>query len=145
LILTKAPFLIGWAKPVPYNPYNLNNRKKGELAVASAGVIANFFIAILFGLFLRFSLSFSIPQNLIFILSSIVLVNLSLGIFNLLPIPPLDGSKIFYNLMPQSVQRKLAIFEKHSLILIIIFIVFFSSYLYPILGFLFKLITSLSL
>lgn len=144
LILTKAPFLIGWAKPVPYNPNNLTNKKRGELAVASAGVAANFFIAIIFGLFLRFSLGFNIPQNLVFILSSIVLVNLSLGIFNLIPIPPLDGSKIFYNLIPSSFQRRLAIFEKYSLVLIIIFIVFFSNYLYPILGFLFKLITSLS-
>lgn len=145
LVLTHSPFLIGWAKPVPYNPYNLTNRRKGELAVASAGVLANFFIAILFGLILRFSLGANLPAGFVFIISSIVLVNLGLGIFNLVPIPPLDGSKIFYNLLPSSFHRAILPLARYSLIFILIFIVFFSNYLYPVLAFLFKLITGLPL
>lgn len=145
LILTKSPFLIGWAKPVPYNPNNLRDQKKGELAVASAGVIANFFVAIFFGLILRFSAYASVPEGFVFIVSSIVLVNLGLGIFNLVPIPPLDGSKIFYHLLPVSWARKIDFLQKYALIFIIIFIVFFSNVLFPILTFLFKLITGLSL
>jgi Zn-dependent protease len=145
LVLTQSPFLIGWAKPVPYNPYNLTNRRKGELAVASAGVLANFFIAILFGLILRFSVGSNVPAGFDFIMTSIVLVNIGLGIFNLVPIPPLDGSKIFYNLLPVSIHRVLEPLERFSLVFIVIFIVFFSNYLYPVLTFLFKLITGLSL
>ncbi|MEK7572557.1 MAG: site-2 protease family protein [Patescibacteria group bacterium] len=141
LLITGSPFLFGWAKPVPYNPYNLSNKKWGTIAVASAGVIANFAIAIIFGLILRFSLNMNVPAGFDFIISSIVVVNLGLAIFNLIPIPPLDGSKIFLNLLPVSFMRIVNFFENYSLVLIIIFIVFFSNYLYPILTFLFHAIT----
>ena len=145
LVLSHSPFLVGWAKPVPYNPYNLRDRKKGELAVASAGVLANFFIALIFGLLLRFSLGGNMSEGFYKIISLIVLTNLGLGIFNLIPIPPLDGSKIFYNLLPRSIQASIIPLQRYSLIFIIVFIVFFSNYLYPVLAFLFKLITGLSL
>ena len=55
LVLAHSPFLFGWAKPVPYNPNNLSNRKWGTIAVASAGVLANFLIAIIFGIIIRFA------------------------------------------------------------------------------------------
>lgn len=145
LVLTKAPFLFGWAKPVPYNPNNLSNRKWGTIAVASAGVMANFFIAIVFGLVLRFGASLSLPPDFYFIVSAIVLVNLGLGIFNLVPIPPLDGSKIFLSFLPASMHRAVEIVEQYSIIFLILFIVYFSGYLYPILAFLFKLITGLAI
>jgi len=144
LVLTHSPFLIGWAKPVPYNPNNLRNRKWGEIAVASAGVLANLFLAIFFGMILRFSSTMNIPEGLPFILSLIVIVNLALAIFNLIPIPPLDGSKILFNLLPFSLRSYLEVLERYSIVFIIIFIVFFSRYLYPILLFLFKLITGFS-
>jgi len=143
LVLTHSPFLIGWAKPVPYNPNNLRNRKWGEIAVASAGVLANLFLAVFFGLILRFTLGMNVPQGLPIILSQIVIVNLGLAIFNLVPIPPLDGSKILFNLLPASFRSTMEIFERYSLILIILFIVFLSNYLVPILLFFFKLITGL--
>jgi Zn-dependent protease len=145
LIITHSPFLIGWAKPVPYNPYNLRNRKWGTIAVASAGVIANFCIAIFFGLILRFTQGMNMPAGFQFIISSIVLLNLGLGIFNLVPIPPLDGSKILFNLLPGSSFRVLNFLEKYSLILVLLFVVFFSSYLVPILIFLYHLITGLAI
>jgi Zn-dependent protease len=145
LILSHSPFLIGWAKPVPYNPNNLRNVKWGTVAVASAGIILNFSLAILFGLVLRFSVYFQVPAGFDFIISSIVLVNLGLGIFNLVPIPPLDGSKILFNLLPDSFFPIVRAFEQYSLIIIVVFIVFFSQYLFPILTFLYHLITGLSL
>jgi Zn-dependent protease len=144
LVLSHSPFLIGWAKPVPYNPNNLKNKKLGEIAVASAGVLANFFVAILFGIILRFSGGANVPVGFEFIISSIVLVNIGLGIFNLIPIPPLDGSKILFNLLPARFFGFIDFFEKYSLILIVVFIVFFSNYLFPIIVFLYKLITGLS-
>lgn len=145
LVLTHSSFLFGWAKPVPYNPNNLTNRKWGTVAVASAGILANLFIAVLFGLILRFLLAGdAIPQSA-YIISQIVLVNLGLAIFNLVPIPPLDGSKILFSLLPSSFYRVISFFEQYSLVLILIFIVFFANYLYPILAYLYYLITSLSL
>jgi Zn-dependent protease len=101
-------------------------------------------IAIFFGLILRFSQGLNVPAGFQFIISSIVLVNLALGIFNLVPIPPLDGSKILFNLLPASSYRILGSLERYSLILILIFVVFFSNYLFPILTFLYHLITGLS-
>ncbi len=145
LVLSNAGFLFGWAKPVPYNPYNLSDRKWGTIAVASAGVMANFFIAILFGLILRFSVGFAVPPDFYFIVSAIVVVNLALAIFNLVPIPPLDGSRIFLSFLPESMNRTIEIFEQYSIVLLIVFVVYFSNYLYPILSFLFHLITGLKL
>jgi Zn-dependent protease len=145
LVISQSPFLIGWAKPVPYNPDNFSNKKWGTIAVAGAGVLANFSIAIFFGLILRFSLGANVPAGFNFIITSIVLVNLSLGIFNLVPIPPLDGSKILFNLLPVSFYKIIIFFETYSLILIIVFVVFLSDYLIPILKFLFHLITGLAI
>ncbi len=144
LVLTSSPFLFGWAKPVPYNPDNLSDRKWGTIAVASAGILANLFLAILFGLVLRFSAGFAVPAGFDFIISSIVIVNLALAIFNLVPIPPLDGSKILFSLLPASLESVVLRFEQYSLVLLILFIAFFSNYLYPILTFLYRLITGLS-
>jgi Zn-dependent protease len=142
---TAIKFVFGWAKPVPYNPNNLRNRKKGEIAVAAAGILANISIAIIFGIILRFSINFSVPVGFYFIISSIVVVNLALAIFNLVPIPPLDGSKIFFNLLPRSFSAFVELLEKYSLIFFVVFIIFFADYLFPILAFLYHLITGLSL
>ena len=145
LVLTHSPFLFGWAKPVPYNPNNLTNKRWGTVAVAGAGILANFFIAIFFGLILRFSINSGISLGFISIVSSIILVNLGLAIFNLVPIPPLDGSKILFSLLPSSFYRVVSFLEQYSLVLIVIFIVFFADSLYPILAYLFQLITGLLL
>ena len=145
LFFSNAPFLLGWAKPVPYNPDNLSNKKWGTIAVASAGILANFAIAIIFGIIIRLSISFALPEGFYFITSIIVLINLALGIFNLIPIPPLDGSKILFSFLPYSFSSLMYKFEQYSLILLLVFIVFFSQYLYPILAFLFRLLTGLAI
>jgi Zn-dependent protease len=144
LVLTHASFLFGWAKPVPYNPNNLTNRKWGTIAVASAGILANLSLAVFFGLILRFSLNSIVSVNFVSIISSIVLINLGLAIFNLVPIPPLDGSKILFSFLPRSFYGVISFFEQYSLVLIVVFIIFFADYLYPILTFLFHLITGLA-
>ena len=145
LVLAHSPFLFGWAKPVPYNPNNLNNRKWGTIAVAAAGVLANLFIAIFFGIIIRLTLGFNLSISFYTITSAIVVVNLVLAIFNLVPIPPLDGSKILFSFFPKFISSKIFRYEQYSLILLLIFIIFFSDYLYPILAFLFHLITVLAL
>lgn len=145
LVLTNSPFLFGWAKPVPYNPNNLSDQKLGTIAVAAAGVFSNFIIAIIFGIIIRltFGMALSLSSSFYFITSAIVIVNLALGIFNLLPIPPLDGSKILFSFLPESAFSFILAYEQYSLVLLLVFIVFFSDYLYPILSFLFHLITGL--
>ncbi|MBU0999295.1 site-2 protease family protein [Patescibacteria group bacterium] len=145
LVLSQSPFVFGWAKPVPYNPNNLSNRKWGTMAVAAAGVLSNLFIAILFGIIIRLASGFNMSVGFYFITSAIVIVNLALAIFNLIPIPPLDGSKILFSLLPESAFSFILAYEKYSLVLLLMFIVFFSDYLYPILAFLFHLITGLLL
>jgi Zn-dependent protease len=145
LVLTHSPFLFGWAKPVPYNPNNLTNRKWGTIAVASAGILANLFLATLFGLILRFSFNSVISVSFVSIISEIVLVNLGLAVFNIIPIPPLDGSKILFSILPNSFYGIISFLEQYSLILILIFIIFFADSLYPILTFLFHLITGLAI
>lgn len=145
VLYVTSGFAFGWAKPVPYNPDNLRNRKWGTIAVASAGVLANILIAVIFGMFIRFSYGFSFGEDFYFITSSIVMVNLALAIFNLVPIPPLDGSKILFSLLPDSFRPAMNFIEQYGFILLIIFIIYFSNLLYPILVRSFGLVTGLAL
>lgn len=98
LALSGTPFLIGWAKPVPYNPYNLRYGKWGEALVAFAGPAVNIAIAILFAILFR--LGFLSTPELLQVGVLVIVANLVLAIINLLPIPPLDGSKIVKALLP---------------------------------------------
>jgi Zn-dependent protease len=106
LLFTSGTF-IGWAKPVPYNPYFLRDKKYGSLKVALAGPLVNLVIALFLGLILRFSIGYSqsspdmILEPMTELLSFVVYVNIFLALFNLLPVPPLDGSKIFIDLFPR--------------------------------------------
>lgn len=144
LVLSHSPFLFGWAKPVPYNPDNLSNKKWGTIAVASAGVLANILIAVLFGIIIRVTHTLNLPDGFYFITSIIVIINLALALFNLVPIPPLDGSKILFSFLPASAFSFIITYERYSLILLLVFIIFFSNYLSPILRYLFHLLTGLA-
>jgi Zn-dependent protease len=99
LVITNAGILFGWAKPVPYNPYNLNNQRWGEAIVGIAGVATNIVLALLFTLVTRaaFAQGFTLFASLA---SEVVLVNLSLGLFNLIPVPPLDGYTVLRGILP---------------------------------------------
>lgn len=130
-------FLFAYAKPVPYNPYNLKNQKWGPALVAGAGPLSNIVLAFLFGLtlqvFYKISLGSDIFLSLLFVL---VQANVLLAVFNLVPIPPLDGSKIFYAILPDS-QYKLKIFlEKYGMFILLIFVFYFFSLISPIISFL---------
>jgi Zn-dependent protease len=144
LALSHSPFLLGWAKPVPYNPDNLSDKKWGTVAVASAGVIANLFIAIIFGLLVRFSGSFDLPASFYTLAFIIIKTNLILAIFNLVPIPPLDGSKILFAFLPKSFYPMVVFLEQYALAILLVFILFFSNSLFPILSFMFSLITGVA-
>ncbi len=126
LILTKAGFIFGWAKPVPYNPYNLRHRRLGEFCVAIAGIMTNFIIAIFFSIIIRNLEILDLSTQTINLILYIILINVILAVFNLFPIPPLDGSKILSTLIPYHYERHLAVFEKYGFYFLIFFILFFS-------------------
>ncbi len=106
LVLTSGIF-IGWAKPVPYNPYNLRDQRYGNLKVAIAGPVTNILIALAIGLVVRLAplyqntLTFMTDQAL-GLLGFVVLINIYLALFNLIPVPPLDGSKVLGDLFPRA-------------------------------------------
>ena len=106
LLLFTSGFFIGYAKPVPYNPDNLRDKKYGSLKVALAGPLSNLFIALVLGLFLRFFAQLIltnsvIPPILSTFIAYIVITNIWLALFNMIPFPPLDGSKVLYDLSPK--------------------------------------------
>jgi len=142
LLVFRSPILFGWAKPVPYNPYNLKNQRQGSAMVAGAGPASNLLVALIFGLFLRFvPLGNSIyAYNLIQIFGLIVLLNILLAVFNLVPIPPLDGSKILFAILPHRYDYIRRVLERYGLFILIFFIFFLFQYILPIVFWLFKII-----
>lgn len=122
LAFIHAP-VFAWAKPVPVNPYNFRDQKWGGLKVSLAGPVSNFLLAVIFGLVIRF---FPLPQALFNLFSIIVIYNFLLGIFNLIPVPPLDGSWILFSLLPEKFV-KLKIFLRQAGMYILIFLIFTSG------------------
>lgn len=144
LVITGSKFLFGWAKPVPYNPYNLRNQRWGEAIVAGAGPASNIVIALFFGLLIRFAGgSGLLSPAFISISATLVIINLMLAVFNLVPIPPLDGSKILFSILPYHLQRFRTAFESYGFVIVLFFIFFLAGFLSPVVGFFFSLITGL--
>lgn len=123
-------FAFGWAKPVPYNPYNLRNLKWGTVAVGLAGVLSNLFIATVFGLMVRFYdvLGISLSSPFMSIIGTIVLVNLILAVFNMIPFPPLDGARVLFALLPYRLHY-IHDYLEQNWIFFIIFVFFFAQYI----------------
>ena len=141
-------FFFGWAKPVPYNPYNLRNQKWGAAMVGAAGPISNFVIAIVFGIALRFfpvASDLAFMQNLFQVFIIIVTLNILLGVFNLVPIPPLDGSKLLFSILPPHMSHIQRMLEQYGFIILLFFIFFAFQVIVPIVGGLFHLITGMSM
>ena len=145
LILSSSPFLFGWAKPVPINPYNFKDQKYGQAKVAIAGPAANLFLALIFGLLIRITVAnealyFLMPLIPLFV--AIVFINILLALFNLLPIPPLDGSHILFTFLPDSAQNIKVFLQKYGFFLLLGFIIFGGfRFLFPLIMILFYIIT----
>jgi len=116
--------IFGWAKPVPINPYNFRDQKYGSAKVALAGPASNLALALVFGLALRFLPILDIHPGPVLMFSYIVWVNILLAVFNLLPIPPLDGSHLLFTFLPYSLQN-IKIFLSQFGLFILLFIIFF--------------------
>jgi Zn-dependent protease len=133
LVITNSSFLFGWAKPVPYNPYNLKNQRWGEAIVGAAGVFTNLLLAVIFAGVVRVTASAGM-FDFAMLAALVVSVNLSLGLFNLLPIPPLDGYTVLRGILPYSMSMKMREFEDRinqggifSLVLILFLFSYFLS------------------
>lgn len=123
IITSLFGFTFGWAKPVQWNPYNLKNPRSGEVIIAAAGPACNLLIAIIFGLLIRLSelpnfLPFS--TSFIQISSYVVLINIVLTLFNLVPLPPLDGSHILFSLLPPRLANVRMVIERYSIFFLLI-------------------------
>jgi len=163
LVLLKSSFVFGWAKPVPYNPYNLKNQKWGPGLVAISGPLSNFLIAGVFGLVALFLpldqtakteiglaavngaaiFGAGYAPALFYFSSMVVWINVFLGIFNLIPIPPLDGSKVLFSFLPYKWTNAQIFLEKYGFFILLFFLFSFSSILLPVVFFLFRLFLGL--
>lgn len=129
MIFTQSPIMFGWAKPVPYNPYNLKNQRWGEVFVALAGSATNISLALIFGLIVRFG-GTTLPAPTLSIAASIAFINLFLGLFNLIPFPPLDGFTALRAGLPWNLASGLARIENKlrsaGIVSLIFFLIVFS-------------------
>jgi Zn-dependent protease len=116
---TAHPIIFGAAKPVPVNFSQLRPRKLGMILVSLAGPFSNFALAIICGLIIKLGLSNSVADP---ILVDAIFINLLLGTFNLIPIPPLDGSKVIAALLPDEIMYKILSWERWGFILVLIFL-----------------------
>jgi Zn-dependent protease len=121
----------GWAKPVPVNPYNLRNPKKDMLWISAAGPISNMLLALISGLLLRLFSEFamlserdSLAGLLVLMVYFSMKINLALAVFNILPIAPLDGSKILYGLLPPGFGKMIFALERYGPFILIGVIIF---------------------
>lgn len=144
LLLVIAGF--GWAKPTPFNPYNLKNKRLGSALVAFAGPISNAVSVLLVGGALAVLVRTTAvePDNLVLLfLTMVVQVNVLLGVFNLIPIPPLDGSKVLFAAIEHRAPQVVQFLERYGNIILIAFIFFGSSILTPIFGAAYEFVFSL--
>jgi len=137
--------LIGWGKPTPVNPLRWRNKDLANVMVSAAGIMANLFIAICAFIILKVlvltggfnSIPESLREPVTLFLFYFLIMNLSLAIFNLLPFPPLDGSKILETFLPESARPMLAFMEQFGFIILMVlmYIGFFSAIMNPVMDF----------
>jgi Zn-dependent protease len=141
LIITHAGFVMGWAKPVPYNADNLRNGNKSIAKISIAGIVANLIISISFGILIRASIFFHFATpSFIEITSIIVILNIILAMFNSIPLAPLDGFTL-----PYKTHKFLRMIEMYSLPLLLLFVVFGWKFVSPLAFWFFAFITGIPL
>ena len=148
LVLTGAGVLFGWAKPVPYNPYNLKNQRWGEAIVAVAGSASNILLAVVFGLIARFAAADPSLATFAQLAGTVAFVNLFLGLFNLLPIPPMDGYTVLRGILPYKLSYGFRQFEDRVrslgttgiFAILLIFVLFLSGPFFSLVSWVFGLL-----
>lgn len=139
LITSMAGLAFGWAKPVQWNPYNVKNKRWGELIISIAGPLSNVLIAIVFGMTLRLFHEV-LPTPFMQISYYIVTINIVLAVFNLIPIPPLDGSKVFFAFLPPHLSYVRTWMEQYSIFFFLFVVIFLWKFIEPIIPFVVKVI-----
>ena len=147
LFIAGSPFLFGWAKPVPVNPYNFSDKKYGEIKVSVAGPASNLAVALVFGMILRFipGVVLLSSPGIQIALTVIVYTNIWLAIFNLIPIPPLDGSWILFSFLPNSMRNVEKFLRQYGIVILVLLILFGGFFWSSITAAVFQLITGHSL
>lgn len=144
LFAMNSPVLFGWAKPVPYNPAYLKNPKTGAGKIAMAGPLSNLILAAVFGILFRFLpvVGYSADSPIYLFFSTIVLLNLLLAVFNLVPLPPLDGSKVLFSLLPsnETTLRLEMFLERYGMFILLFFIFFGLQLITPLIYWLYGIV-----
>lgn len=143
VVSTLAGVPFGWAKPVPFNPDNLRNKKWGEAIVAAAGPATNLLLGLIFAIIFRLAAEgvFHFTDLQQALCALVVLINIGLAIFNLLPMPPLDGSKILFALIPARYSYIRQQLEHYQLALVAFVILFAGPIIQPVLNWVFFILT----
>ncbi len=144
IVTSLAGFTFGWAKPVQYNPYNIKNKRRGEFLIAAAGPVSNLAIALIFGTVIRLVIQgdpFITP--FVEISTYVVLINIILAIFNLIPLPPLDGSKLLFAILPNQYGRLRMTLETYAPLFILVVVFFLWGLVSPLVSVVFSLFTGL--
>lgn len=147
-IASGGTFFFAAAKPVPYDPRNLKDPRSGSAKIALAGPATNLLLAVIFGIIIRiFAYIPAVPDFFLTLLAIIVFINILLAVFNCVPIPPLDGSRVLFAALPpsQATYRAMYFLERYGLFLVLIFVFFGFGLLMPIVNFLFALFTGQTL
>ncbi|MFB6212293.1 MAG: site-2 protease family protein [Candidatus Magasanikbacteria bacterium] len=140
LVVSGTSFIIGWAKPVPYNPNQLHKDPKyGPLKVALAGPASNIVLALIFGGILRFFHGF-LPQLSVAALGFVVVLNILLAVFNLVPVPPLDGSKILTILLPHPYSSYVQQIGIGGIFFVFLFLILFGGVIFGVTTYLSQII-----
>ncbi len=145
LVLIHSPFVFGYAKPVPYDPRNLRDRRYGPAKVGFAGPAANLALALLAGIAIRILPSAAGGVLLPSLLGYVVFINLVLAVFNLVPIPPLDGHWLLFTFLPARWFGLRQFLYRNSILFLLVFILFLFPLLYPIIALGFRLLTGIPL
>lgn len=146
LLATGGSFFFAYAKPVPYDPRNLKDPRMGSLKIALAGPVTNFILAVVFGIAVRIFSYFQVSNLFLELLALVAYMNIMLGVFNCVPIPPLDGSRVLFAVLPQTLTtfRVAAFLERYGMFIVLIFVFFGFQLILPLINFIFMLVTGQS-
>lgn len=139
LLISGSGVIFGWAKPVPINFWNLRNPRRDIIWVGLAGPLSNLILATILSFILKFLI---LPAAIAYVIKIAVLMNLVLAVFNLIPIPPLDGSRVLMGILPQKTSMQFALIEPFGMIIIfgLLFMGLFQKLIMPIVLILLKIL-----